>query len=175
MPDLWPEPVKGHPTPGMQVWGWMRPAELEWLYATASEMESCAEVGVLHGRSATALLAGCPGPVWCIDPWDDPDDKCLPSFMRSCGHFRNLRVVRGFSPAAALEVDDVDMTFLDGAHDRASVEADIDAWLPKTRRLICGHDYDHVDGYPDVGAVVDERFGKRVTVAPDTSIWAVWL
>lgn len=173
-----PDPVPGHPTPGMNVWGWMSPEELEWLHARAAEMGSVAEIGVLHGRSATALLSGCPGPVWCIDPWDDVGDRCLPSFMRSCGHFRNLRVVRGYSPAAALEVDDVDMTFIDGAHDYDSVVADLTAWLPKTRRLICGHDYEQEPvgaNYPDVKRAVDERFGERVVLTEGISIWAVWL
>lgn len=176
MPDLWPEPVPGHPTPGMNVWGWMRPSELEWLFAAAKTMDSCAEVGVLHGRSATALLKGCPGPVWCIDPWDDPEDKCYASFLRNCGQYENLRAVRGLSPAVIKSslLPDVDMTFLDGAHDRASVEADIRAWLPKTRKLLCGHDYND-EIYPDVRAVVDEIFGETVRVAPDTTIWAVQL
>lgn len=175
MTDLWPEPHPEHPSPGMHVWGWMRPAELDWLHEQATTMDSVAEIGVLHGRSAFALLSGCSGPVYCIDPWDDPDDASLPSFMRSCGHFPNLHAVRGFSPAAAADVPDVDMVFIDGAHDRASVEADIAAWLPKTRKLICGHDYDHVDGYPEVREVVDERFGELITVAEGTSIWAVRL
>lgn len=159
----------------MHVWGWMRPAELEWLGEQAATMGSVAEIGVLHGRSAFALLTACPGPVYCIDPWDDDADKCLPSFMRSCGHFPNLHVVRGLSPAAAEQVPDVDMCFIDGAHDLASVRADLDAWIPKTGKLICGHDYDHDDGYPDVRAAVDERFGDLVTQAEGTSIWAVRL
>lgn len=173
-----PDPVPGHPTPGMNVWGWMSPEELEWLCANARDMASVVEIGVLHGRSATALLTGCPGPVYCVDPWDDEGDRCLASFKRSCGHFPNLRIVRGYSPAAAVHVPDVDMCFIDGAHDRASIEADLDAWLPKTRALICGHDYykgPEDAGYPDVAAVVDERFGELVAVAPGTSIWFVQL
>lgn len=162
----------------MNVWGWMAPVELEWLGANARDMASCAEIGVLHGRSATALLAACPGPVYCVDPWDDEGDRCLPSFMRSCGHFPNLRVVRGYSPAAAAEVPDVDMTFIDGAHDFDSVEADLLAWTPKTKALICGHDYELDDAtanYPDVRRAVDGWFGDLVAVAPGTSIWFVQL
>lgn len=172
-----PEPVPGHPTPGMNVWGWMSPEELTWLGDTAAQMSSVAEIGALHGRSSFALLTACPGPVYCIDPWNDDGGHCLPSFMRSCGHFPNLVAVQGYSPAAASAVPDIDMVFIDGAHDAASVRADIDAWLPKTRKLICGHDYMPSEvpdpAYPDVRTVVDETFGARMRLAPGTSIWTV--
>lgn len=174
-----PEGVIGHPTPGTHIWGWMRVPELEWLGKQAARMDSVVEIGSLHGRSAFALLTACKGTVYCIDPWDDEHDQCEASFMSYCGHFPNLRAIRGFSPAAGRDVPDVDMVFIDGAHDRASLTEDIDFWLPKTRKLICGHDYTQArtddEGYPDVKAVVDERFGDRATVADDTAIWAVTL
>jgi hypothetical protein len=168
-----PDPVPGHETPGMEVWGWTSPAELEWLRASAALMQSVVEIGALHGRSSTALLSGCPGPVYCVDPWDDPGRHSFPSFMRSCGHFRNLRPVMGLSPAVAEGIPDVDMVFLDGAHDEASVVADIGAWLPKTRVLLCGHDYVPGGSFPDVATVVDRIFGRHVEIIADTAIWAV--
>lgn len=179
MKRIGPEPVLGHPAPGMHIWGWMSPRELTWLHATAGAMANIAEIGSLHGRSAYALLSGCPGPVYCIDPWDDVADESYASFLGACGRFPNLRAVRGLSPAAAALVPDVDMVFIDGAHDYDSVVADIAAWLPKARRLICGHDYNH-PGYPGVKAAVDEVFGERVHPAigdgwgdGTRSIWAV--
>lgn len=173
-----PDPVRGTNVPGLHIWGWTHREELMWLYREATRMRDAAEIGVLHGRSAFALLTGCPGPVYCIDPYSDDTDDSLPSFLGSCGHFPNLRVVQGFSPQVITEANlpDVDMTFVDGNHDEAQVRADITGWLPKTRRLICGHDYCNENGgYPDVAKVVDETFGKRVRVAPDTSIWYVEL
>jgi hypothetical protein len=152
----------------------MAPVELEWLGDQAEKMDSVAEVGSLHGRSAFMLLTRCPGPVYCIDPWDDEHDHCYPSFMGSCGHFPNLRAVRGLSPAVAAEIPDVDMTFLDGDHDYEAVVADIEAWLPKTRKLICGHDFQNSDGgYPGVAQAVKELFPGRWYCAPETAIWAV--
>lgn len=173
---MMPDGVPDHPTPGMHIWGWMSPAELEWLGAQAATMDSVAEIGVLHGRSAFALLTACAGPVFCVDPWDDVMDHSLPSFKSFCGHFPNLRIVRGYSPAAAAEVPDVDMTFIDGNHDYEQVVADIGAWLPKTRKLICGHDYQNADGgFPGVAEAVHELLPGRFTNPPDTSIWAVEL
>jgi hypothetical protein len=170
-----PDPVPDHPDPAMRVWGWMSPTELEWLRETASTMDNVAEVGSLHGRSTTALLEGCSGYVYAIDPWNDPDGYCLPSFMRSCGHYPNLRPIQGYSPQVIVshQLPDVDMVFLDGAHDAASVRADIEGWLPKCRKIMCGHDYIENGGFPDVFTVVNQYFGDRVTVAPDTAIWVV--
>lgn len=172
-----PEPRYDDPTPGMHIWGWMSPAELRWLGETAATMGSVAEIGCLHGRSAFALLTACPGPVYCVDPWNDAADHSYASFLSYCGHFPNLVAVRAFSPAAAELVPDVDMVFIDGDHDYDAVIADIDAWLPKTRRLICGHDYQNTDGgFPGVAQAVHERFiDAYVEVGRDTAIWAVWL
>jgi len=160
----------------------MSPTELNWLHDTAATMTSVVEVGSLHGRSAFALLTGCPGPVYCIDPWNDEGERCLPSFMNACGHFPNLVPVQGYSPAVIDQIPgQVDMVFIDGAHDYESVCADIDGWLPKTARLLCGHDYYDTDQW-SVKRAVDERFGDRVQPAipgdanwDQTAIWTVRL
>lgn len=177
-----PEPLDPSVAPGAHIWGWMSPEELWWLHETAKTMGSVVEVGSLRGRSAFALLTGCPGPVYCIDPWDDPGEHAIKGFMADCGHFPNLRPMKGYSPAIAADIPDVDMVFIDGAHDEAQVRADIEVWLPKTRRLLCGHDYSLAPepGFPAVRMVVDEVFGDRVRNADFTdtdferySIWAV--
>lgn len=173
-----PDPRPDSPTPGMHIWGWMSDVELEWLAFRASNVDSVVEVGSLHGRSAFAMLTACPGTVTCIDPWNDVHRACYPSFMSSCGHFENLRAVQGYSPGVIYteNLPDADMCFIDGAHDYDSVAADVTHWLPKTRRLICGHDYQNSDGgYPDVATVAHEVFGDAVQVAPQTAIWFVEL
>ncbi len=170
-----PEPDPTSTVPGMAIWGWMLPPELEWLGARAAEMESVVEVGCLRGRSAFALLTACPGPVYCIDPWNDDAGNAYPAFMHACGHFPNLVAIPAASPGAAAGVPDVDMTFIDGAHAYGSVLADIAAWLPKTRKLICGHDYQQTHGgFPGVAEAVHAVFGEeRVVVPDDTAIWTV--
>lgn len=168
-----PDPVPGHPTPGMHIWGWMSPEELEWLHATAAEMNSIVEIGCLHGRSAYALATGTAGNVYCIDPWNDDGYR---SFMSTVGQLPNVVPIREASPAASRHVPYVDMTFIDGDHSYDSVLADIEEWLPKTRKLICGHDYIHGGGFPDVAVAVDEVFGRdRVVVPEGLSIWTVTL
>lgn len=163
----------------MGIWGWMSPAELTWLGLQASRMRSVAEIGCLHGRSAFALLTACPGPVYCIDPWNDVHDASYPSFMSNCGHFENLVAVRGYSPAAIYtdNLPAVDMVFIDGSHDYDSVIADISHWTPKARRLVCGHDYINQPdaAFPGVAQAVNDYFADGVRVAPDTAIWYVRL
>ncbi len=183
-----PEPDLTSDVPGMGIWGWMSPAELRWLGEQAARMDSVVEIGCLHGRSAFALLTACPGPVYCIDPWNDEADASYPSFMGNCGHFPNLRAVRARSLGAIGDIlvkrgaeagvtgaPPVDMVFIDGAHAYESVLADICAWLPHTTALICGHDYSKDDqpGYPGVAQAVDEVFGDQVRVADGTAIWSV--
>jgi methyltransferase family protein len=177
-----PEPDKFSDVPGMHIWGWMSPTELTWLGEQAATMDSVVEIGSLHGRSAYALAKACPGPVYCIDPWDDEHDLCYDSFLRNVSlPFPNVVPIRGRSPQVLdtffhVAPDMIDMVFIDGDHEYESVIADINAWTPLTRKLICGHDYQNEDGgYPGVAKAVDEIFDGRVEVAPDTAIWTVRL
>lgn len=167
--------------PGGRVWGHTTIPELLWLGDQAARMDSVVEVGSLRGRSAYMLLSYCPGPVYCIDEWADEGDHAYRGFVEVCSRFSNLHAVRGSSPAVAADVPDVDMVFLDADHTYAGINADLDAWLPKARKLICGHDYDpnlswDEGGQPGVWDAVRERFGEdRVEHPADTVIWAVRL
>jgi hypothetical protein len=66
----------------------------------------------------------------------------------------------------------VDMVFIDGPHDPQSVLTDLETWVPRTRKLVCGHDLDHPE-CPGVRQALTEFFGMdRVVAGPDT-LWAV--
>lgn len=173
---LEPDPHPEIPVLGMHIWGWTTPTELLWLGEQAAKMESVAEIGSLHGRSAYMLLSSCHGNVYCVEPANDAGDHGYRSLISNVGEFQNFVHVREFSPAAAELTPDVDMTFIDGAHEYDAVVADIEAWLPKTRRLICGHDFENRDhGFPGVSRAVREAFGGSYFVVPGTVIWAVRL
>ncbi len=90
-------------------------------------------------------------------------------FLKNTAHAQNVVVIKAPSTEAASKVDSVDMTFIDAGHGFDDVVADIRAWLPKTNRLICGHDYYHEDVKR---AVADELGG--VFVGPG-SIWSKWI
>jgi len=160
--------------PGLEVPGWMTEGEMRWLYAQAKKMRSIAEIGCLLGRSTTPLLAGCRGPVWAIDCWHMENAMGLTYFVQNCGHYKNLRVIHDFSHNAAKHVPSVEMTFIDGDHLYESIKQDIEDWMPKTTKLLCGHDFGH-EGYPGVKKRVIEVFGDNFKVVEGESIWYVEL
>jgi hypothetical protein len=168
---------------GDHIEGWMSEEELDWLYATAATMESVAEIGCWKGRSTFALLSGCKGKVYAVDHWQgtNPGQERRPHFtetevgidvfqifLTNVGHFPNLFCVGAPSPDGAALIPRVLMVFIDGDHEYPFVVADLDAWIPKATKLICGHDFD----YPPVRQAVLERFGEVQTVG---TIWFKYL
>jgi hypothetical protein len=137
--------------------GWTTELELEWLEDRAKEMKSIVEIGCWKGRSSKALLEGCPGKVWCVDHFKGNADakfstperaereKVYEKFMENVGHYPNLEIMKTSSEDAAQMFNtDTDMVFIDGNHSYDAVKRDIELWLPKCKKLICGHDYNEV-------------------------------
>ena len=174
--------------------GRMTRAELYWLHETAKKMESVVEIGSLQGRSTFALCSGCNGgngKVYAVDPFIfqgewmfaadlqftgyKTGDSFFKEFLKNCGHFPHLTVIKKTSvEAAATDIVPpvVDMVFIDGPHDPQSVLTDLETWVPRTRKLVCGHDLDH-PACPGVRQALTEFFGMdRVVAGPDT-LWAV--
>lgn len=161
--------------------GWMEPDELRWLGQRAAEMQSIVEIGCWKGRSTSVLLAMCPGIVTAVDHWqggaDEPEfirerareENICAQFLANVGNAPNLLICPQPSASAAMYVNHADMVFIDGGHGYEEVRADIRAWLPKTRKLICGHDYYH----PPVRNAVRDELGDVPFAAG--SIWAKYL
>ena len=55
----------------------------------------------------------------------------------------------------------IDMVFIDGSHTYENVKRDIEYWLPKCKKIICGHDY--VPAHPGVIKAVNELFKNPKT------------
>lgn len=160
------------PVPGSLVSGWMTEDELIWLRDTAREMQNVVEIGSWKGRSTRALCAGCPGTVFAVDHWrgskgeeifaEDGSDgeEAYIEFRYNTRDLRNLVPERISSLEAAPTFTDkfLDMVFIDGGHLYEEVKADIQAWLPKARVMICGHDYS--ERWPGVKQAVDELLGE---------------
>jgi predicted O-methyltransferase YrrM len=135
------------------------------------------EVGVYHGRSilflAEKLLEeGKPDVrLFAVDPHDWAD-----GWSDAGAFYHHLvmmpdRIVRMVRPlrftrdvARAFADRSLDLVFIDGEHDEASVETDIDAWACKVRSggILAGHDYGNpespgvrqaVNGFADAGAL----------------------
>jgi predicted O-methyltransferase YrrM len=164
--------------------GFMAESELLWLAEQAQSRKVIVEIGSFYGRSTRALADNTKGLVYAVDDWNGPRDEHVemwPSHRKALfdvfmanmdGLQGRLNVVR--KDHGSLESADVpyspDMVFIDGDHQRESVERDIKHWLARMPPggLICGHDYD--DGFPGVKAAV-KKFFPEVSSAPGTSIW----
>jgi tetratricopeptide (TPR) repeat protein len=165
--------------------GWMEEPDIQFLYNTAKNMGSVVEIGCWKGRSTHALCSGCAGMVYAVDHFGGsiaPQavelekqaswDEVYADFLKNVGHFGNLDIHRKKSLEVVSEFSDrsVDMVFIDGEHLYDHVKADIEAWLPKTKKMICGHDYiDGVEGV-DVIRAVKDTLGEVKTV-PGGRIW----
>jgi precorrin-6B methylase 2 len=148
--------------------GWMSQDELECLSLWASQMQSIVEIGSWKGRSTYALCMGTAGRVTAVDHFhgspDEPEHaeklklcggSTLAEFEKNTARCSNLSVLVQDSLGAAKEVPDADMVFLDGRHSYEEFLADLKAWLPKARKLICGHDIQS----PGVARAVREVLG----------------
>lgn len=160
----------------------MKSEELLWLFSAAKEMESVAEIGSWKGRSTHALLSGCQGPVYAIDHFlgsaNEPKAHAeaktgdiYKTFTENVGDFKNLQVMKmaGAEAVHRFEDNSVDMVFIDGGHTYEEVLTDIKQWLPKAKKMICGHDF----LYPDVEKAVTEIFGKDIerNIEKNGNIW----
>lgn len=154
--------------------------EAKWLYEKAKSMSSIVEVGSYQGKSTHALLSGCYGKVFAVDHFQgsaDPGDATYKKngkqkFMDNVGYFTNLVLLEMTSEEATKQILDksIDMVFIDAGHLYEEILEDIKLWLPKTKVLICGHDFTH----QGVGKAVMEIFGNSYERLIG-SIWGVYL
>ena len=162
--------------------GWMTDNELSILKYIASKSDSVVEIGSWKGRSTKELLESCKGTVYAVDHWNgtETDASSLAvfglnvydEFMKNAGHYPNLEILRGNSLDMVHQFngDKVDTVFIDAGHTYEECKADIETWLPKCKKIICGHDY--TEGYPGVIKAVNEKFGKVNLI---DSLWFVEL
>jgi len=164
------------------IQGWMGDECMRWLYEQAQTMTSVVEIGSWRGRSTHALLSGCPGPVFAVDHFKGSPDELngahreavtqniFAQFWQNVGMFKNLVVFRMPSVEAAqyFAPASVDMVFIDGCHRQEEVMADLSAWRPKCRKLMCGHDV----GYRSVQEALKE-LGYPLNKVSNAGIWRI--
>lgn len=159
-----------------KIEGWMSEEELQWLFEQAQNMESIVEIGSFKGRSTDALLSSG-AKVTAIDNWKLHWDKSnaqhgetvYKEFMENTKEYKNIEILRSNSNEAVTKFDEesVDMVFMDFTTTYPEYLESIKKWLPKTNKLICGHEYS--EKFPDVIKAVDEVFEK-----PDGVIGMIW-
>lgn len=148
-----------------------------------NDVKSVIEIGSFLGRS-TALFAEKCEIVMAIDPfviWKDfiddnqerdglPDDflDLFLENMRALVYEDKVLTVRASSQLASRVLPNIsaDLVYIDAAHDEESVKKDIELWLPRARKIICGDDYGA--RWPGVAKAVDSLLPDREVAGDST-------
>ena len=160
--------------------GWMSDIEMQYLYTISQQMDSIVELGCWKGRSTHAIASGCSGKVYCVDHFkgskDDPaglteiakQQDIYSIFLENTKQFNNIAVLKMSTDEAFAQFENksVDMVFIDAGHNYPDISTDIKNWLPKARKLICGHDFWH----DPIMIAVSEQLGY-----PKEIIGSIWI
>lgn len=141
------------------------------LLCNARGYKDVVEIGVDQGVFARDFLSRFAGNwVYLIDPYDsatefpfDREGDLMAAVLALAPYHGRYRIVRGRSPQVIPFIKGLitpEFVYIDGAHDEASVRADLEAWwdvLPE-HGCLAGHDHDPL--HPGVVASV-ERFARE--------------
>lgn len=138
------------------------------------------EIGSYKGESAFMFASlGIFKEIHCIDPFNGDEeandvfienwDNVKEEFEVNTRYFNNITLHQGFSYDLVKNFEDnyFDFIYIDGNHDYENVKRDIELYLPKTKHLIGGHDYQKE--WPGVVKAVTEVFGIPDKIYPDGS------
>lgn len=145
------------------------------------------EIGSWLGSSTRFLASQTGGCVVAIDHWKGSEEHykqeqyadVLPSlyqtFLANCWSYRSkiIPVRRTSDEALKLPLDNIDILYIDGAHDYDSVFADLKNWSPRVASggVICGDDWRWGHDLPVQRAVKDFAAKAGVTVRSDGNFW----
>lgn len=146
-----------------KIFGWFADQNRASLEALIAEhnIKTVLEIGSFLGLS-TAWFAERVDHITCIDKFEEfetePGDnnlvytlrtEGLPNPFRSAfqrnmddaGVAHKISVIQEWSAKAAKHVGRFDLIYIDGNHSYDGITADIELYLPKARKVICGDDY----------------------------------
>jgi len=126
-----------------EIDGWLTKAQARLLYERAAALPPGArivEIGSHHGRSTIVLARAAPtSELISIDPYEEnePRPADLERFeqnLEQAGLRERVRHVHAPSTAALADVrGEVDLLYIDGAHDLATALADVRGWGARVR------------------------------------------
>lgn len=155
-----------------QVDGYLFPHEavfLYWLVRSGPGEGAIVEIGSYRGRSTLCLATGVRGRraarVVAVDPHVYKTENDLRDNLAHFGMTDVVEVVVAPSvTAAATWTGPVRVVFVDGHHEKASVEADVDAWLPflQPGGFLVLHDSTDLSSFPGPAEVA----GSRLRLGP---------
>lgn len=155
-----------------RIEGYLLYSEMIWLNLTAKKMDSVVEIGSWKGKSGHAIASSCPGKVTLIDNFSRYPEfypQAEADLKHNMAGFNNVEILKmdGVEAASHFADNSVDMVFIDGAHDKTSVLRDLNAWYPKCKKILCGHDIDRA-GVRDALFEFDIHYDSQVG-----NIWAI--
>lgn len=166
------------------ITGFLLPEEGQLLFELASRTPRngvIVEIGSYQGKSTVALGLGAQiafSAVYAIDDHSGYIERSGTVFGMD-NHAALLRNLNAFDLGATVRVvalsseravagwqQPIDLLFIDGRHDYASVRADFDAWSPFVRGKLLMHDT-RGDEWPGVGRAVREIIREGRWIASD--------
>jgi hypothetical protein len=129
------------------------------------ESPTIVELGSYMGESSLIFSEEFPnGNIICIDSWvggfDDSDSASHANYIDvenqfdiRMGMVNNITKIKGLSTDFSFECD---LVYIDACHKYECVVNDIKHWLPLTKQVISGHDYnteDFIKKYPHIEGV----------------------
>ena len=114
------------------------------------------EIGVWKGENLFKLARDNENVSFTgIDPYDTDIYKDKPNsaeylgdlkrikdeVMKEAIQINNVKIICSTSREASKHLENFDLVFIDGLHTYLSVRDDIEIWLPKTNKIISGHDF----------------------------------
>lgn len=135
------------------------------------------ELGSYMGESALIFAQEFPnGTIHCIDAWvpgfDDNDTCSRDDYWYVENQFNSrMELVNNIVKHKCLSTEisiECDMVYIDACHTYECVKADIQHWLPTTKKIVSGHDYyphghEFLEKLPHIAGVavaVDEVLGQ---------------
>jgi len=124
-----------------------------------------AEIGVATGGHAWDMYTICkPRKMYLIDSWTGTDylekydgNMRYSQVERMFRNTTNVIFLRETSMKAVKKFKDgyFDWVYIDAVHTYPNVKEDMNAWYPKVKSYLCGHDYvDHyIEGYGEFGVI----------------------
>jgi hypothetical protein len=138
------------------------------------------EIGSYKGESTFMFASfGIFSEIHCIDPYEGVEesnnvfnedwDNVKNEFKLNTRYFNNVTLHQGFSYDVVDTFEDkyFDFTYIDGNHNYEDIKKDIELYLPKTKHIIGGHDYQKE--WPGVIKAVTEILGTPDKVYLDGS------
>lgn len=150
-----------------------------------SEDKKMLEIGSYQGESTFMFAAsGIFSEVHCIDPHignEEANDilkenweQVKQEFTLNTRYFNNITLHSDYSYNIVDKFEDkyFDFIYIDASHKYEDVKRDIELYLPKTKYVIGGHDYQKE--WPGVVRAVDEIFGQpHKTYADESWVFSI--